>query len=319
MAYGRLTYGDQLFIHDNYILSGVQSVNINVPFDQVPINVLGIGNYQNEINTLPLINVSLERFLITNDPIYDYYQSGIESTSHYVFANELETRKYGKINNSFVSSYRLSTSVGQPVTITNDLIGYGGLETGFYSTGIEYTFETGNPELDLKITSAQTTNVFLSKPYFERITSLSYETSANVEPLYAIGYKNPVKYFKNYPLEEKISLTVEIENDNLKSIADTLCSELYQEDITIVVEEKCTESGFVFSGYFPKCSLTNQSYEGRVGNNVVFNLDYTYYRNKEEDQNYLNSAPSLIITGYYAPPEPSTGVQAPDVVCYQIE
>lgn len=126
MAYGRIHYGEQWLNINDYILSGVQSFNFANTFDFQPINVLGRGNIGYELNNLPAPDISFEKIVVGDDPLFNIAKSGnivsgvYKTKNNYLFFDD----------RTYINNFSLQCNVRELVKSSFNLKNYGNSYSG---------------------------------------------------------------------------------------------------------------------------------------------------------------------------------------------
>lgn len=137
--FGRIHYGERYVALNQYILSGVQGVNYTNTFNFTPINVMGLGKIKSSMNNLPVGQLSLNRFILGEDPILPMFLD-LKSVSGAVF---LKNNVFKFDTNNFIVNHSISTSVGQLVQSNTTINVFGEVETGNFDDFLQIEKITG--------------------------------------------------------------------------------------------------------------------------------------------------------------------------------
>lgn len=299
MANGRVFYNDQIFYLNAYKLSGVQSLGFTFSNSYKEVNVLGVGLIRNYFESLPTIDLNFNRIFVSSDPVYDIFINSLEEEFPSLTGIFLYKDKHIKFeNDAYIKSYNLSCSLNQYVTNSVSLSNISNYITGYNTSGFyNYLSGTHNGSEDLKIPTYQSVYITTNPIINDRIVSFNYSLDVEKEPVYRLGDLKPYAFKTQYPLSEKITLEVEIDEDSIPEYNKNLCK-FQSHDVEIIISTKCggeeirriSRTGMV---------LEALNLDASIGSNLKMSLTYANAINKVDifPQTSPFSFSAKIITG----------------------
>ena len=107
-----LNYENTFFL-EGTALSGVLSVDGSYNIDYKPINVIGQGFVKQVISSIPTAELSLSRYLVSNDPILILTGRQLNYSAVPVSAGLYYKNKYFAFQDGYLKSIGISCSVGE--------------------------------------------------------------------------------------------------------------------------------------------------------------------------------------------------------------
>ena len=226
-----LNYENYFFLN-NSTISGITSVDGSYNINYAPIKTIGVGYNKQVIAEVPVVNFSINKYLLYNEPFLNFTGENNDRTAK-SFAGSLNysNKKFGFLS-GYLNSFNLSCSVGETPTTTSDIVVYGDVGPNYNASG------------NLKapyISVPQTKDIILScsGSSTNRITNFDYNINCQKKPIYTLyqsGYSYsaptgpttpvvnyiPAEVLLNLPIEINASFTLEVDDYNSRSLYDIL-------------------------------------------------------------------------------------------------
>jgi len=218
---GAITNYENTFYLDGAALSGIVSVDGSYNLDYQPINVIGKG-FVKQINaSVPKANLSIDRYLINNDPVFGLTGNGPNNVAQSVSGGLYYKNKYFAFKSGYLNSFGISCNVGEVPQIKSSFDIYGDLGSGI------------NPSGDINgggVFVPQVKNITLSckNSTTNRVKSFNIDFDCPNMPIYALSNINaeiPVEVHNIFPITVNSSFVLDVDNYETKNIFDDLKSD----------------------------------------------------------------------------------------------
>lgn len=209
-----LNYENQFFLN-NSTISGILSVDGSYNINYAPIKTIGVGYNKQVIAEVPVVNFSINKYLLYNEPFLSFTGENRNKTAtSFKGSLNYNNKKFGFLS-GYLNSFNLSCSVGEIPTTTSDIVVFGDVGPTYDASGDLKTPYISVPQVkDIILTcSGSSTN---------RITSFEYSINCNKQPIYTLnqsgysfggasGPSGPYAPSPNYiPSEVLLNLPIEI-------------------------------------------------------------------------------------------------------------
>ena len=211
---------ENTFYLNGVALNGIVSVDGGYNIDYKPINVLGKGFVRQEIASVPTANLSIERFLVNNDPVFDLTGDGSNYLAKSASGGLYYNGKYFSFTNGYLNSFGVSCSVGEVPKINSQFDIFGNIgpvsnPTGNATIGSAFVPQVKNIIITCK---NSTTN---------RVKDFNIEFNCPNVPIYGLSSTNselPIEVQNVFPLEVTTSFSLDIDDYETKRVFDDLTS-----------------------------------------------------------------------------------------------
>tara|TARA_Y100000114_G_scaffold157029_1_gene186652 strand:- start:3223 stop:4104 length:882 start_codon:yes stop_codon:yes gene_type:complete len=278
---------EQKVVINGYTLSGVTSVDGNYGISEKPVRVAGVGFVDALIDSPLQGNFSINRAMVGHDPLleakngrYIFEEQEIEGAILY----DNDTKGFG-FNQGKISRYSVSCSVGEIPQIQTDIIVYGELGSGVYTS----TEEKEHPPIKFPDQSSIKINV--SDFSVDAISDFSYSRSLNLNPLYAIpkgdatdwndgsgpaqSNLKPVQIDVQYPIETDINFTMIADEYEIREIKDRIQA---APKSNLEIEIRDSEDDEIINSFTGKnVRLISESINSAVDGEMSISLTYKGY------------------------------------------
>jgi hypothetical protein len=218
--YNAITNYENTFYLNGMALSGITSVDGSYNIDYKPVNVMGKGFVKQVINSIPTAQLSINRYLVNNDPVFSLTGDGDNYTAQYCNGGLYYKGKYFSFDQGYLNSFSISCSVGEVPQIDSQFNIYGNIgpvsdPTGNINAGSVFVPQVKNINLTCR---NSTTN---------RIKDFSIDFNCPKTPIYGLASSNaqfPLEVHNVFPIEVTTSFTLEIDNYETKELFDDLSS-----------------------------------------------------------------------------------------------
>ena len=219
-----ITNYENIFYMGNAALSGVLSVDGSYNLDYSPINSIGKGFLKQMITAAPKVELSVDRYLTNNDPIFvnNLTGDGIKSLARSINGGIYYQGKYFGFTQAFLNSFGISCSVGEVPQIQSSFDVYGDIGTGvgYNPSGDGYAGGVFVPQVKNIVLSCRnsTTN---------RIKSFDINFSTPKQAIYGLSSsnsENPIEVHNIFPIEVITNFTLEIDDYETKTAFQDLMS-----------------------------------------------------------------------------------------------
>ena len=211
-----ITNYENTFYFDKTALSGVISVDGSYNLSYSPLNSIGKGFFQQSISSAPTANLSVSRYLTSDDPVLN--STGLYSVARPTSAGLYYKNKYFAFEEGYLSSMNISCSVGEIPTIEAAFDIYGDIGPNFNPSGDKYAGSVFIPQVKNIILSTRnsTTN---------RVVGFGVDYSMPKIPIYGFGRNNQVIEVHNvFPIEVTSNFILEVDDYESKAAFDDLSS-----------------------------------------------------------------------------------------------
>lgn len=250
---------EQKIIINDYLLSGIQSVDGSYGISESPVRIAGVG-FVDALLERPLQgNFKVSRKMVSRDPLLD-----INSVGKYKFDEEeidgvilYDDKGFG-FTKGRVTRYSVSCNVGELPNIETDIIVYGDLGKG---VPID-PFGGLQEHPPIKFPDQSSIKVSVSDFEVDAITSFSFSRTLNTVPVYALpkgdsddwdvgvaGVTNlePVQIDTQYPIETDINFTMIADQYEVRQIKDRLQS-APKSDVSIEIRDSF-DNDYIINSY----------------------------------------------------------------------
>jgi hypothetical protein len=220
MKNATLNYENTFFL-EGTALSGVLSVDGSYNIDYKPINVIGQGFVKQVISSIPTAELSLSRYLVSNDPILNLTGRQLNYSAVPVSAGLYYKNKYFAFEKGYLKSIGISCSVGEIPQIESSFDVFGNIGPNFNPSGNNYAGSVFVPQVkNISITCRNSTS--------NRVKDFSINFNNKNLPIYALRASSseiPVEVSIVSPIEIETSFTLDIDDYQTKQLFSDLTSD----------------------------------------------------------------------------------------------
>ena len=182
MKNATLNYENTFFL-EGTALSGVLSVDGSYNIDYKPINVIGQGFVKQVISSIPTAELSLSRYLVSNDPILILTGQQLNYSAVPVSAGLYYKNKYFAFQDGYLKSIGISCSVGEIPQIESSFDVFGNIGPNFNPSGNNYAGSVFVPQVkNISITCRNSTS--------NRVKDFNINFNNKNLPIYALKSSN---------------------------------------------------------------------------------------------------------------------------------
>jgi hypothetical protein len=219
MKNATLNYENTFFL-GGMALSGVLSVDGSYNIDYKPINVIGQGFVKQVISSIPTAELSLSRYLVSNDPILNLTGQQSNFSAVPVSAGLYYKNKYFAFQDGYLKSIGISCSVGEIPKIESSFDVFGNIGPNFNPSGNNYAGSVFVPQVkNISITCRNSTS--------NRVKDFNINFNNKNLPIYALRASSseiPVEVSIVSPIEIETSFTLDIDDYETKQLFSDLSS-----------------------------------------------------------------------------------------------
>lgn len=219
MKNATLNYENTFFL-EGTALSGVLSVDGSYNIDYKPINVIGQGFVKQVISSIPTAELSLSRYLVSNDPILNLTGRQLNYSAVPVSAGLYYKNKYFAFEKGYLKSIGISCSVGEIPQVESSFDVFGNIGPNFNPSGNNYAGSVFVPQVkNISITCRNSTS--------NRVKDFSINFNNKNLPIYALRASSseiPVEVSIIRPIEIETSFTLDIDDYETKQLFSDLSS-----------------------------------------------------------------------------------------------
>lgn len=220
MKNATLNYENTFFLGGT-ALSGVLSVDGSYNIDYKPINVIGQGFVKQIISSIPTAELSLSRYLVSNDPVLNLTGQQSNFSAVPISAGLYYKNKYFAFQDGYLKSIGISCSVGEIPQIESSFDVFGNIGPNFNPSGNNYAGSVFVPQVkNISITCRNSTS--------NRVKDFSINFNNKNLPIYALRASSseiPVEVSIVRPIEIETSFTLDIDDYQTKQLFSDLSSD----------------------------------------------------------------------------------------------
>lgn len=220
MKNATLNYENTFFL-EGTALSGVLSVDGSYNIDYKPINVIGQGFVKQIISSIPTAELSLSRYLVSNDPVLNLTGQQSNFSAVPISAGLYYKNKYFAFQDGYLKSIGISCSVGEIPQIESSFDVFGNIGPNFNPSGNNYAGSVFVPQVkNISITCRNSTS--------NRVKDFSINFNNKNLPIYALRASSseiPVEVSIVSPIEIETSFTLDIDDYQTKQLFSDLSSD----------------------------------------------------------------------------------------------
>lgn len=216
--YNAITNYENTFYLNGMALSGIINVGGSYNIDYKPVNVIGKGFIKQILNEIPSAELSIERFLVNNDPILNLTGDGTNYLAKNCAGGLYYQNKYFSFDQGYLNSFSINCSVGEVPQIASQLNIFGNIgpisdPRGTVSAGGVFVPQVKTIVLNCR---NSTTN---------RIKDFNIDFNCPKIPIYGLSSSNaqfPIDVHNVLPIEVTTSFSLEIDDYETKQVFDDL-------------------------------------------------------------------------------------------------
>jgi hypothetical protein len=213
-----ITNYENTFFLNGAALSGVISVDGSYNIDYKPINVIGQGFLKQVIASVPKGQMSVTRYLVTNDPVFQLTGDGNNYNALALNAGLYYKNKYFAFSTGYLSSFGIKCQVGEVPTIQSSFDVFGDMGSNFNPSGTSAAGMVFVPQVkNITVTCRNSTS--------NRVKDFSIDFNCPNLPIYALQENNaeiPVEVQNIYPIEVNTSFSLDVDDYQTKQLFDDL-------------------------------------------------------------------------------------------------
>jgi hypothetical protein len=264
-----ITNYENTFYLEGVAISGISSVDGSYSLDYKPINILGKGFVKQVIASVPTASLSINRYLINNDPIFSLTGDGpnylAKSTSGGLYYNNT----YFSFSGAYLKSLSVSCSVGEVPQIASQFDIYGNIGPVTNPSGNNAANSIFVPQVkDITVTCRDSST--------NRVKDFNVDFNCAKNPIYGLTGSNaeyPIEVHNVFPIEVVGSFTLDIDDYETKKVFDDLTS---NGDTSFVVRVgKTNEVVFAFTG--TKSKIVSEEVSSSADDVLSVKVSYKTY------------------------------------------
>lgn len=210
---------ENTFYINGVAISGVSSVEGSYSLDYKPINVIGKGFTKQVIASVPTANLSISRYLINNDPVFNLTGDGANYLAESVSGGLNYKNKYFSFESGYLNSFNISCSVGEVPQISSTFDIYGDIgPLGNPSGANNYATGVFVPQVkNITITCRNSST--------NRVKDFNITFNCPNLPIYGLSANNaefPIEVQNMLPLEVTSAFTLDVDDYETKKVFDDL-------------------------------------------------------------------------------------------------
>lgn len=218
---GAITNYENKFYLNETGFSGISNVDGGYNLSYKPINILGKGYTKQVLASVPSANISIDRFLVSDDPVFGLTGDGSNYLARSISGGLYYQGKYFSFASGYLNSFGISCSVGEVPTINSSYNIYGDIGPVSNPSG-SYTGSTVIvPQVkDILLTCRNSTT--------NRIKNFDVQFDCPKLPIYGLSSSNseiPIEVQNVFPIEVNSSFTLEVDDYETKKAFDDLTTD----------------------------------------------------------------------------------------------
>jgi len=217
---GAITNYENTFFLGGTALSGVLSVDGSYNIEYKPINVIGQGFTKQVVASIPTAQLSLSRYLVSNDPVLDLTGQQRNFSAVPIDGGLYYQNKYFAFQNGYLNSIGISCSVGEIPQIQSSFDVFGNIGPNFNPSGNNYAGSVFVPQV-------KNITILCRNSSSNRVKDFSIDFDTKNMPIYALRGTNselPIEVNQVGPIEVNTSFTLDIDDYQTKELFDDLNS-----------------------------------------------------------------------------------------------
>jgi hypothetical protein len=254
----RLNYDCDFFVSGQR-LSGIQNLDIAYSNSAVVTKPLGYVEGTTTIAGPTQQSVSLNRYFIYDDPIYNY--TGDTNMSGSI---EYGGISYG-FQSGYLTSYSVNAAVGTVPQVNANIVVYDEMRSGYSASG-----NVAHPTIDvptqgsMSITSDWTNS--------NRVIGMDYSVSSNRKPYYSVGSEAPIGVAFLPPLEITASVQYDVDEAFMASGYSFLGDG--KENKTAILQINGRDGTNLATLSVPNASLVGETLTASSQGNLILTQEY---------------------------------------------
>ena len=216
-----ITNYENTFYLNGVALSGISSVDGSYSIDYKPINILGKGYIKQIIASVPTANLSINRYLINNDPVFNLTGDGNFNLAQSISGGLYYQNKSFAFSNAYLNSFGITCTVGEVPQISSSFDIYGNIgpisnPSGSGNAGGVFVPQVKNIVVNCKDSSTN------------RVKDFSLDFNCPKSPIYGLSETSaeiPIEVHNIFPIEVVSSFTLDVDDYETKKLFDDLTSD----------------------------------------------------------------------------------------------
>jgi hypothetical protein len=213
-----ITNYENTFYLNGVALSGITSVDGSYSIDYKPINVIGKGYTKQIIASVPTASLSIDRYLINNDPAFSLTGDGNNYIAKSISGGLYYKNKYFSFADAYLNSFGISCAVGEVPQISTSFNVYGNIGPVSNPTGSGIAGGVFVPQVKhISVTCRNSTT--------NRVKDFNIDFNCPKLPIYGLSSGNaeiPIEVQNVFPIEVVSSFSLDIDNYETKKVFDDL-------------------------------------------------------------------------------------------------
>ena len=253
-----LNYDCDFFV-DGQRLSGIESVDIQYSNAAVVTKPLGYTHGTTTIGGATQQTVSLSRYLIYDDPIYDHTgNTNVSGSIHYGGIS------YG-FESGYLKDYAVNVAVGNVPRVNANIAVYDEMRSGYSASG-----NVAHPSIE--IPSQGSISITSDWSSTNRVIGMDYSVTCLRKPYYTIGSESPLSVTLLPPLEITASIQIDVDEAFLASGYSFLGDD--KENKTVILQVDGRDGSTIEAMSVPNASLVSESLSASSEGSLILTQEY---------------------------------------------
>lgn len=217
-----ITNYENTFFMGQTALSGIVSVDGSYNLSVKPINAIGVGYLKQILAEVPSATVSVSRYLVNNDPVFELTGNGANHLAESINGGLTYNNKNFAFQNAYLKSYSISCSVGEIPQIQSEFDIFGNIGSGYNPSGNIASQGVFVPQVKNIIVNCNNSST-------NRVKNFSIGFDCPNVPIYVLRETNaeyPVEVHNEYPIAVNGSFSLEVDDYQTKDVFDILNSNM---------------------------------------------------------------------------------------------
>ncbi len=257
--YGSNLNYDSRFFVSGQELSGVQSLNVGYADSAAVANPLGFANGVTTVNGPTKQTVSFGRYLVYDDPIFNYTgQENMSGSIHY------QNVSYG-FQSGYLEDYSLKCAVGTVPQVNTNFTVYDEMRTGYSASG-----SVAHPAI--QIPSQGSISATCDNSTTNRVIGFNYSLKCKRKPYYTIGSETAREVKVIAPLEINASVQIDVDDAFMESGYNFLGTG--KESRTVTFQVNGRDGSTLWANAVPNACLVSENLTTSADGSLTLQLSY---------------------------------------------
>lgn len=217
-----ITNYENTFFMGQTALSGIISVDGSYSLSVKPVNAIGAGYLKQILAEVPSASVSVSRYLVNNDPVFQLTGNGVSNLAEPIDGGLRYNNRNFAFQNAYLKSYNISCSVGEIPQIQSEFDIFGNIGSGYNPSGNIASQGVFVPQVKNIIVTCNNSST-------NRVKNFNIGFDCPNVPVYVLRDTNaeyPIEVYNEFPIAINGSFSLEVDDYQTKDVFDILNSDM---------------------------------------------------------------------------------------------